>query len=157
MRPYILLLAALLLAAPAAAQRGPDGPPPRHGPVEILLRNEAELGLTPAQTERLEEIRRAMEERNRPLVARLMEIRQGVHPRRPAEPPTPAQRAELRRAAREARPLMQQIRANNRAAMREVGALLTPEQKERVRELVMERARRRGEGPHRPHGRAHPR
>lgn len=48
----------------------------------------------------------------------------------------PAEREEYQRRVERAKPLLREIRENNRAAMREVGEVLTSEQKERLREML---------------------
>src|SRR5690606_25044296 len=90
---------------------------------------------------RLGEIERRMEERNAPLVARLVEMRRRMRADFPRDRDEMdrAQREEFRRRAQEARPLLREIRENNRAAMREVGEILTADQKEEVRRMLRER------------------
>lgn len=126
--------------ASGAHKRGP------HGPVEMLLRERQELGLTPEQVTQLEEIGRRMDALNRPLVTQLVEIRRRfqVEPGTPRSEMTPEQREAFQRALEEARPLIHQIREHNHAAMEEVRAVLTPEQRLQVREMLRERGHRKG-------------
>lgn len=141
-----LALALMAAPAPLAAQQtsqdtasaAPSHWSRGHGPVEKLLRHRADLNLSEAQVARLEEINRRMEERNRPLVRQLVEMRRQWGPefRRSRHDMTPEQRAELSRRMEEARPLVEQIHENNRSAMREVGEVLNPEQKASVREML---------------------
>lgn len=158
-----LTLVLALLAAPAAlpAQQHPspprgDGAKSAHeGPVEMLLRRSERLGLSEAQVARLEEIGRRMEETNRPLVARLLEMRRGLRAdfRHDPDEMDPAERAEYRRRLEAARPLMREIRENNRAAMREVGEVLTPPQKDEVRRMLRDRHdEKKGHGDERRRG-----
>ena len=145
MRARYLWLALLLACAPApvVAQRPGPGPEaqhrkPMHGPVEKLLQNRAELQLSAEQVSRLEQIDARMRDRNRAYVQRLIELRRGSHfePHVRREEMTPEQRAEFDRRVAEVRPLLEKIHANNWAAMKEVGSVLNPEQKARVREML---------------------
>lgn len=146
----LTLLFALALPLPLAAQddRRADRPP-LPGPVEVLLTNRTQLGLTAAQVARLEQIEREMEEANRAPVMRLIELRRegravrGPRGSREGEL-TDAQRQALGKLMEEARPLLAQIRVSNRAAMGKVGAVLTPEQKTQLRGLIQARANRDG-------------
>lgn len=149
-RSLLLLLVTLGSAAPLAAQR--HDPPAEareavgRGPVQMLLRHRERLGLTDEQVVRLEALDRRMEERNGPAVARLLEMRRRIRADFPGRPRElePARREEYRRRLEAARPLLREIRENNRAAMREVGEVLTPAQKKQVREIL--RRGRRHEG-----------
>jgi hypothetical protein len=111
-----------------------------HGPVEKLIRNRVELQLTDEQVSRLEQVDARMRERNRPYVQRLIELRHGSHfePHARREEMTAEQRAEFDRRVAEVRPLLDRIHENNRAAMKEVGAVLNPEQKARLRVMLRE-------------------
>jgi|SRR5690606_317169 len=138
----LLLILALASAPAEVAAQGHREPGAaehsRSGPVEMLLRDRTRLELSAAQVERLEAIERRMEERNRPLVTRLVQMRRDIHSEfhgrdRELEP---AEREEYQRRVERAKPLLREIRENNRAAMREVGEVLTSEQKERLREML---------------------
>lgn len=174
MKPRMLLiLGPLLCAAPVAAQEQPQEQalPPAHaehgrrferGPVEVLLRHRDQLGLTDAQVARLQALDARMEERNRPLVERLLEMRRAHRgERRDRERPlTEEERREMRRRKEQARPLMREIRQNNREAMSQVGEILTEEQKTRLREIIRERREQwrdehRRDGKHGRHGDHH--
>ena len=158
MRWSRLLAAALLLgAAPAAAQE--DGPPARGAemlarreqrPFDLLMEVRGELGLSDAQVGRLQAIAARLEETNRPVREELVRRWQAVREERRAAlmRMTPEQRrAELRRIRGQGpppvpeslRPLVQRMRGNIGAAMREAGTVLTPRQKARARALVRER------------------
>jgi Spy/CpxP family protein refolding chaperone len=149
-RILMLALAVLGSAAPLAAQRSPPPAEAREaagrGPVQMLLRHRERLGLTADQVARLQAVDRRMEERNRPAVARLLEMRRQIRADFPGRPRElePARREEYRRRLEAARPLLREIRENNRVAMREVGDVLTPAQKGQVREIL--RRGRRHEG-----------
>jgi Spy/CpxP family protein refolding chaperone len=159
MRASLLAAVAVLLAAaPAGAQQ--DGPPPQQGaemlerreqqPFDRLMAVRGELALSDAQVARLQAIAARLEETNRPVRQELLRRWQAVREERRAAlmRMTPEQRqAELQRVREQGpppvppslRPLVQQMRRNIAGAMREVGGVLTPAQKARVRELVRER------------------
>lgn len=131
----ILAISVGIAPAPAAAQaRRHDA---RSGdPLELLLSIGEALELTGTQATRIREIQRDLEERNRPLVERLVEIRRQIQEQQAASRvpgggsrPSPTH-LEI------ARPPMRQIHINNRRAMEEVGALLTADQKARAAELL---------------------
>jgi hypothetical protein len=163
----VLLLAPLLLAAPGAAQtdatepeRGPLGPwAQQHGPLDRLVEARDRLGLTDEQVMRLRRIQMELRRRNEPLVQQLLEIRARTRPGVPPGDLSPEEQEALRAAIREARPLMQRIRANNRGAMARVARVLTPAQRHRLREELRGAGLRpapppdrRPERPGAPHG-----
>lgn len=157
----------LLAAAPVAAQGGGQQPQQLDGavieereqrPFDLLLERRQELGLSPDQVTRLQAIAARLEETNRPLREELVRRWQAEREQRRAElmRMTPEERrAELRRLRENGpppvpesmRPLMQRVRQNIGAAMREAGGVLTPGQKAQVRRMVGERNRGMGMGP----------
>ena len=153
MRMPILFVMMAMLALPAGLEaqqprtRGDSphrqGEVTRRGPVELLLRNRAELNLSADQVTRLEAIERDMEARNRPLIARLVEIRRGIQGVPTPPRGTPEHAEVMRQRMQQARPLLDQIRKNNHDAMRMVGDVLTSEQKARVKQIIEERRRDR--------------
>jgi Spy/CpxP family protein refolding chaperone len=175
MRPYVLALALLLGALPAAAQ--PGGPPgegpeqPGAGmldeerrPFELLFRARRELALTDAQVARLRGIAEQLEERNRPLRERLApelaryrqqqiaEIERELLRTAPEE--RPRRLRELREEALRRglpphmRPLAAEMRRNLLFAQHEAQQVLTPRQKHRARQLLeAHRGRIRGGRP----------
>ena len=156
---HLLILPWLALAPAGALAQQPGPPPPRahgehwsgHGPIERLLAERDSLGLNDAQVLRLEAIRARVERENAPLVRRVMEIRRRVKARWVPRPQrTPEQQAAFQATMREARPLIQKIHQNNRAAMVEVGVVLTPAQKERLRAMIHERWGEHGRRDGRP-------
>lgn len=176
LRTFFFSLALLLVAASTAVAQGEPGRTddshhrggpgqeshrggPKDGPVAKLLRHHTELGLTDDQVRQLREIDRKMDEQNRPYVAQLlrirkdMDVRPGVRP----EDMTDAEREEFQSHMQEARPLWEQIRKNNRAAMHEVGNVLDAQQKAALRELLQKqrnpRERNGSSGPERSHSR----
>lgn len=160
---YILFFGLGLAALPAQLSAQGESPrPPRsergspemhahRSPVEMLLRRRAELELSDDQVARLQAIDQRMEERNRPHVQKLVAMRRAL----PAElrgshrEMTDAQKAEFRERMKEARPLMEQIHESNRSAMREVGEVLTADQKSRVRTILHSKwGTRKDDGSH---------
>jgi Spy/CpxP family protein refolding chaperone len=136
--------------------RGRAGGPGRMDPFGGLLERRAELGLTGEQVSRIEAIRNRVQAQNRPLLERLSAARRqaglpepGVGARDAQRtPPTEAQR-EARRRFREAnRPLLDQIHDNARSAMREVHEVLTPQQREHLREAHRGQGQRHGRRGH---------
>ena len=126
-------------------------------PFELLRRHRAELQLTDEQVGRLEAVARRLEERNAPLRAQLRQARERMVAERRAalERLSPEARRDSVRRMREGmrrgevpqalRAPMEQMRANQRAAMEEAQQVLTAEQKERARALVREHMRERRE------------
>jgi hypothetical protein len=173
--PFFSLALLLVAASTAVAQGGPSrtddshrrGAPeeeyrrggPRDGPVAKLLRHHTDLGLTDDQVRQLREIDRKMDEQNRPFVAQLLRIRKDMNVRPGVRPEdmTDAEREEFQSHMAAARPLWEQIRKNNRAAMHEVGNVLDAKQKAALRELLEKqqnpRERNGSPGPERSHSR----
>jgi len=136
-------LLSLLLVGVDSELRGQQSPRNEPGPITILLGLEEELGLTPEQVTRLKEIDVRMDGVNQPLVDRLMEIRSRIHELGPRREMTPEERALFDSYVAEARPLMREISENNEAAMKEVGEILTREQKDTIARLLKERYQNR--------------
>lgn len=184
MKSYVryTLAFALLAAAPVAAQggRADSTRAPRwergagrgesRPAMERLVALRQELQLTDAQVTRLQEIGRRLEERNAPFRAQLAAQREQYKAERRAqmEKLTPEQRRDTLRMLRERggrreipqamRAPMERMRENLQAAMQEAQAVLTPQQKERARQLMAEARQARGdrmsagEGRHRRGG-----
>jgi Spy/CpxP family protein refolding chaperone len=141
----------LALPAPARAQdpAGAHGPGPmREGPLEWLLAAHAELELTEEQTARLQEVRLRLHTRNEPLIRRLMVLRTEWQRERMLQRRSGAARESprLQQIRTRSDGLYLQIQRHNRAAMGEVNRVLTPPQRQRVRELLEERRGRGGPG-----------
>lgn len=157
---FLLVMLAMTPAAVHAQQR--DSRPgierkADRGPVDALLSRREALNLTDTQIERLEVIKQRIEARNRPLVEQLLRMRDSAGDHRRVHPRdmTPDEREAFRKRIEQARPLLQQIRSNNREAMEEVGQILTREQKASVREHIRQRkkgfeGRRKERGPRGP-------
>lgn len=178
---YLLALAVLAAAIPAAAQpgRGHEGarlerevlaPGADWRPFELLVRARRELQLTEPQVARLQAIAGRLQERNAPLRRRLLEERERLVTRRreeiqrQLEGKSREERAEILRRLRheerprdlspELRPVVEEMRRNLNAAMREAHGVLTPRQRARARQLMREHLpprEGRGPGARRPH------
>ena len=183
MKSYVryTLAFVLLAAAPVAAQTGRGdttrgarwerGAAHRDArpAMEKLVALRQELQLSDAQVVRLQEIGRRLEERNAPFRAQLAAQREQYKEERRAqmEKLTPEQRRDTLRQLRERRGRreipqamrapMERMKENLRAAMQEAQGVLTPQQKERARQLMAESRQARGdrmgaEGRHRRGG-----
>lgn len=145
---YITLMLALLLAPLRLAAQETGGPhggrsgrgqlftPAEHGPVPFLLRNRAELRLTADQVVKLQEIDGQVEVKNRPVITQLVEIRRQLPRRARGQEPTPEERQRFEAQMKAAEPLLKQIDENWKFAMRQVGQVLTDEQKGRIPALL---------------------
>jgi Spy/CpxP family protein refolding chaperone len=147
---YILLMLGLALAPLPLAGQQPSPQPQKEqssgrarffgpvdpGPVQFLLRNRAELRLTAEQVSKLQEIDRQMEEKNQPYVAQLVQMRRQLSPPPRGREPTPEQRQAFEAQMRAAEPLLKKIRENNFASMRQVGDVLSEEQKAKIPVLL---------------------
>ena len=144
----------------------PQGGRPMMGrnPVAMLLQHGQELSLTPAQTTRLRAIADSLDIRNKPALDSLAKYRpqggpgmgmgmggappQGGQPPQGPPPQGPPPQGgmgmgmgremtpEMRERFEHARPFMQQVRDNNRAAMDSAMQVLTDEQREHAREMM---------------------
>jgi Spy/CpxP family protein refolding chaperone len=141
LRLVVLASAAVTVGVlqPASAQTalpGADGAPLR--PFEVLLEHQETLGLTEDQLQRLDRIRAWLVRANEPLVRRMLALRrQWQRDGALEDGRADAERRERIRAAAEA--LRARIARNNRAAMRSVNGVLTPEQRAELRAIVQER------------------
>ncbi len=152
-----LLLAAALLALPAAAQAQQTPPANRGGrmmqdqmqgrmqlqsPIQIFLDNKAQLRLTAEQVTQLEAIGAELEARNKPLREKMLEARGGAAD---GGRPSREERAEMRQKLA---PIMQEMQKNNAAARDQIMDLLNAEQKKVARDLLEARRqdRRPGQG-----------
>lgn len=167
--------------APHGAMHGRRGPggPGGHSPIQGILGQRQQLGLSAEQVSRLEAIDRDLQARNAPLHQQLMalmpeDLRAAAHRDGPAaqgERRQPAQggqtqggghhgrgdhpqltaeqRQRMERIHEQGRPLMEQVHQNFQAAMEQVHAVLTPEQQQRARQGMEHRG---GPGHHGPGG-----
>jgi DNA-binding MarR family transcriptional regulator len=134
-----MTLAPAVLTAQTPEQRGPRGPF-GGAPVERIIQQREQLGLTDQQVTELRRIQTELQEKNRPLIAQIQAARPAV---------TPEQREQMRQrrqqpGARAALPdsmrqRMQQMTPEQRAQMRERMQQMTPEQREQMREGMRQR------------------
>lgn len=142
MKVRTTLLALIIVgtcAGPVAGQPAAQGSPERGDPLELLLNLRRELRLTVEQVATMRQIQVGLETANRPHVERLLEIQREVRsqvvpvaaarPGRRSASPSDAQ-IELARVP------MRRIQENNLAAMEEINALLTDEQKRVAAEIL---------------------
>lgn len=158
MRITWLWLGIALLTLPASAEaQHQRGAPPRglNGAVEKLLEYRGELGLTSDQLARLQHIKEQSDSTNRPSWQAIMAIRRELKAREAAEPEMSHEEKSVlvRRSFAEIRRLYCQIESNEHDAIKLVGKVLSPEQKDMVRQIIDENGddgRRRGNS--RDHG-----
>ena len=141
------------------------------GGYQALLRYRQQLGLTDAQVSRLQSIQQRLQSRNAPIVERveaarrqagLPELRarrgqgeQGMQGQRrrgqgraqggERRQLTDQQRQAMQRFREQVKPLHEQMLRNRQEAMREAQAVLTPQQRQQVQQLIQEHRGRRGD------------
>jgi Spy/CpxP family protein refolding chaperone len=142
----IALLALTLLLGAGATLEGQNRPArdgagrgQEQGAIDMLLELRGQLALTTEQVARLQQIDARIDEKNRPLVEQMSQIRRQMRGLGPQQNHTAQQRAQHEALMEEARPILQQIMANNRSGMDEVGGVLTPPQRTRLAELIRDR------------------
>jgi hypothetical protein len=140
-RAWVWLGLMLLLALPLQADaQHPRGERSRglNGAVERLFEHRQELAMTDVQLTRVQQIKEDADVRKQPLMQQIMAVRRELKSRQRAEPDMPeADKAALvERSGQEIERLLNEIRGIDHAAMRDVGAVLTPEQKEKIMEMV---------------------
>jgi hypothetical protein len=164
MRYVVLFIALVGVSTTPFAAAGQQVP---RAPLDILLENREALALTPAQVARLDSIKSELEARNKPLIDRVLALRAEAQREQrainraagrrgqalrqnPMQTPAQPNVARLEEIRSEGQALVQQIAANNRAAMtQQVNPLLTQRQKQLLRQL-----RPAGQGPARARGAA---
>jgi hypothetical protein len=141
---WLGLFILLLLPVQATAQHQ-RGEPSRglNGAVERLFEHREQLGMTTDQLVRLQQIKDEADTRKQPLWQQVMSVRRDLKARQRAQPDMPEaeKTALVERSGHEIERLLGQIRTIDHAAMREVGAVLTEQQKERVMEMVKQNRR----------------
>ena len=146
----VLPAAALALLATVqpshAQQRGP-----MRNAVQVLVDSAQSLGLSAEQTTQLTAIAHELDEQNRVPLDSLQAYRGqmgGMRMMGGMDSMTPEQRAAMEHA----RPFLQQVRDNSRAAMERAMAVLTPDQQEKARAMMPQRRGPGGPGgpPPRP-------
>jgi periplasmic protein CpxP/Spy len=127
-------------------------------PFARLLEQRQQLGLSSQQVAQIEAIRSRLQAQNRPLVEQLQAARRqaGLPERgeaRGGERPrlTEEQRQAMRQLRERTQPVAEQLRANNRTAMREVHGILTEQQRTQLRQLHQQHGGR-GHGGRRMRG-----
>ena len=115
------------------------------GAVLFLLELRDDLELTANQVSNLERIDAELDRLNQPLMARMKEIRGKFRELGSFEEARGARRREFEAYIGEARSVMERVQANNLAAMRQVGGVLTERQKERLAKLLRERGDKQSE------------
>lgn len=133
----IVLLVALPASAGAQHQRG-ESSRGLNGAVEKLSRHREELGMTAGQLARVQEIKDSADARNRPYWRQIMEIRRDVKARQKAQPgmPEAEKAALLDQSGEEIRRLLDEIKRVEHAAMRDIGSVLNPHQRDILREMI---------------------
>ena len=140
-------LALLAAVQPSHAQQ--RGPGFMRNAVQVLADSAQALGLSAGQATQLTAIAHDLDEQNRVPLDSLQRYRGQMGGMRMmgGEGMTDEQRAAMEHA----RPFMQQLRDNSRAAMEKAMAVLTPEQQEKARAMMPQRR-----GPGGPGGGAPP-
>jgi hypothetical protein len=147
----------------------------RQGGYQALLRYRQQLGLSDAQVSRLQSIQQRFQSRNAPLMERVEAARrqaglpefrerrgqqgeqgQGMQGRRrrgegdraqggERRQLTDQQRQAMQRFREQVKPLHEQMLRNRQDALREAQAVLTPQQRQQVQQLIREHRAQRGE------------
>lgn len=140
LRTCTLFLAMVLASAGGVlGQTNPDQSRGRdQGPVSVLLEHQRRLRLSTEQVTALRGIEAEMNRLNRPLVSRLSSIRRNIKSLGPVDSLTVEQKERFDGYMAELRPVVDQIQANNWAAMRRVGEVLTVRQRERLSRLLQD-------------------
>lgn len=114
-----------------------------NGAVERLYEDRESLGMTDAQLARVQEIKAGADSRKQPFWQQIMAVRHELKTRQKAEPDMPQaeKTALVERSGQEIERLLNEIRAIDHEAMREVGAVLTPQQKEMIMEMIRKHRR----------------
>lgn len=143
------LLAQTTPAPDAPRREVRDGARMQRAPLERLVAQRERLGLTAEQVTRLKAVQERLRSRNAPLLEQVRTARRQAVPRQPGTraPLTEQERDALRRTREALRPVREQLRENRRGAAEEVRAILTDEQRTRLRELRRE-GRRGRDGRH---------
>lgn len=129
-------MASVLFAGEALAQGGPGGGGPRQGRLARLAQH---LNLTPEQRQQIRELRQEMRQELEATHARIREVRQQIRQEWTSGQPDEATLLALHRELS----TLQQVVGERRIRMRlAVHAILTPEQRQQMAELVERRRAR---------------
>ncbi|HSU17182.1 hypothetical protein [Longimicrobium sp.] len=135
----VLPAAALALLAAVSSGNAQGGPGGGRGmmrnPVQVLVDSAQSLGLSADQVSRVTAIAQELQTRNAAPLDSLQAHRGEMGGMMMGGEMTPEQRAAMERL----RPLMQQVRDNNRQAMERAMAVLTADQQEHARAMMPQR------------------
>ncbi len=146
----LALLAVSCARAPVAAQIGGSNLP--EDPVEVLLDMRRQLDLTRSQVDALREIQSRLQKMNHPLIEQVFSVQRRVRAQLVDSSPDDFRRnrGPTRTELHAARIPMETILRNNLAAMEQVNAMLTDEQKRRAAVFLRIRDGRFDRRPERP-------
>jgi hypothetical protein len=132
----LIFTLALPVQATAQHQRGPSRG--LSGAVEKLYEHREQLAMSAEQLARVQQIKDGADARKQPLWQQIMAVRRDLKTRQKSEPEMPAaeKAALVERSGEEIERLLGQVRSIDHAAMREVGDVLTEQQKEMIMEIV---------------------
>ena len=154
-RLWLGLLLLLALPSMADAQHSRGQHRGLNGAVERLYENRERVEMRADHRARVEQIKEAADARKQPLWQQVVSIRRDLKERRKANPDMPEAECEamVKEGGERIESLLQDIRGIDHSAMREIGSVLRPQQKEMLREMI---SRNRGErdGPDQPSERA---
>ena len=133
----LTLLLTLPVTASAQHQRGQSSRGLK-GAVERLFEHREQLGMTEVQLARVQEIKDTADARKQPYWQQIMSVRRDLKARHKAQPDmSEAEKSALVKwSGRQIEELLDEIRDIDHAAMRDVGHVLTPEQREMLRSMV---------------------
>lgn len=132
LRRALLVMAILTVPGVAAAQGPGGGQFMARNSVSYLLENREQLKLTADQAKKLEAINQKLLEKNRPIFEQIQAMR-------PAGGFQSLSQEERQARREQMRPLLEQLRANDDEAVKEVLAVLGPEQQKTANELLAAR------------------
>lgn len=131
---------ALLIALPlqADAQHRRDEHRGLTGAVEKLFEHREQLGMSADQLARVQAIKDTADAHKQPHWQQIITIRRALKARQREQPDMPSAEREAmaKESGDQVEVLLDRIREIDHAAMREVGAVLTQQQKEMIREMV---------------------
>ncbi len=106
----------------------------------IAIEHKADLGLSDEIVAKLQALDKQAQDKNAPLMKQMQDARAGFD----FQTATDEQRQAMRQKTQ---PIMQQIRDNNQAARADVEKLLTPEQVQKLGDLIQQEMPMRGPRP----------
>ncbi|MDR0787362.1 MAG: hypothetical protein LBG44_05795 [Gemmatimonadota bacterium] len=105
-------------------------------PIGYLLALREDLGLDRNQIDRLKRINIALEERNRPSIQRLSEVRGYIRSLPPESACSPEGKGRAAEYINEVRMIVEEVQRNTRAAMKDVGGVLSEQQKRQLGGII---------------------